>query len=143
MVFPGNGSPANCIFYVDGNNDGQSASSSNSINTVVTTSTNTHFAIGSLPTIGVNAYGLNAGIADLRIYNTPLSQSNILQLVYGAGTPPSITAPLTNLTAMLGDTNATVTFTVNVSGSGLAYYWQHQGTNLPAPVLPHLWSVQI
>jgi hypothetical protein len=142
VVLPANVGPNGCTFYVDGVNDGQSAGSSNSLNTTVTVgTTKTYFAIGNAPSAGTaisNQYGVKAAFSDVRIYNTALAQTDIVQLVYGAGVAPSVTQNPASQTAVLGDTNATVTFSVGAAGSSVNYIWRRNGVSLNAANSPML-----
>ncbi|MBK9138245.1 MAG: hypothetical protein IPM17_05690 [Verrucomicrobia bacterium] len=78
------------------------------------------------------AYGFNGQIDDVRIYDEVLSEAQIKELVFGSGTPPSLSAPLANQTIILGDPAAQATFTAAVSGSPpLSYEWLFNGQVLP------------
>lgn len=127
------GSTLNGIkFYIDGTPEPLSSSSSTVINTVVNTAGPygvdwVHIGNGGWAT----ARAFNGAIADVRMYDTELSQNEILALVYG-GTTPAGAAPLASQSIVLGDTNATATFTVAASGTPpLAFQWKFYGTNLP------------
>lgn len=77
----------------------------------------------------LGVYGLKGQVDDVRIYDEALSQPQILELAAGAGTPPTISQPITDQTIVLGDPTAAATFTVGAGGSPpLSYQWKRGGT---------------
>jgi hypothetical protein len=124
------GSTLNGIkLYIDGTPEPLSTASGTVINTVVNTTGVdwVHIGNGGWST----SRGFNGAMDDVRIYDHELTQNDILALVYG-GTTPAGAAPLANQSIVLGDTNATATFTVAASGTPpLSYQWKFHGTNLP------------
>jgi hypothetical protein len=120
----------NAKLYVDGAAEPITTSSGTTtpINTVVTTTGIDWVHIG-----GGNwdlTRGFNGAIDDVRIYDTALTLSDIQTIVFG-GTTPAGAQPLSPQTIVLGDTNATATFTVSASGTPpLSYQWFFNGGSL-------------
>lgn len=125
---------SNVVFYVDGVvepiNNGTGLGTL--INTVVNTAGDypvDYVRIGNGGWAPARAF--NGAIDDVRIYDHALSQDEILALIYG-GTTPAGAAPLANQSIVLGDPDATATFTVAASGTPpLHYQWRFHGANLP------------
>ncbi len=129
----GGGPHDSVTLYVDGNVEAVSFRSTGNptINTTVSAA-NDHFAIGNFPYSPGN-YGFPGSVDDVRLYDAALTQSAILEIIYGSGNPPVISEPPQPQAAVLGDTNATANFTVSFTGSPpVNYQWRHAGTNLPA-----------
>jgi hypothetical protein len=117
----------NAKLYVDGAPEPITTSSGTGtpINTVVTTTGIdwVHIGGGSWDL----ARGFNGAIDDVRIYDTALALTDIQTIVFG-GTTPAGAQPLARQTIVLGDTNATATFTVSASGTPpLGYQWFFNG----------------
>jgi hypothetical protein len=116
---------SNVLFYVDGNLQQNTT-------TTPTVLINTTPNVKPLQMFQWNANGNNStflgAIDDVRIYDTNLTSSDILNLVYGPGNPPGITQQPPPQSVYLGSTNGSATFTVGVSGSPtLLYTWKKNG----------------
>lgn len=125
------------IFYIDGNVEPTTVSNPN--NLINTTAGNmSPFTIGN-SRHSLATYGFNGVVDDVRIYDEQLSQAQIQQLVFGAGTPPTIDRQPVAKKAILGGTNETVSFSVDVSGSPpLTYQWKKDNVNLPGATAQNL-----
>lgn len=132
MTCPNDAYMSNVVLYVDGNR--QSIVASGNLGTRLATS-----QAGTIQPVflGATIHNLSTYcggfIDDVRIYNHQLSDSDVLQLVYGAGTAPSIGQQPAPAEAWLGATNTSVSFSASLSAGSppITYLWKKDGVNLP------------
>jgi hypothetical protein len=120
---------SNVLLYVDGNLQ-QNTTTTPTI--LVNTATNFNPVQIANSSLGLTTSTFLGCVDDVRIYDQVLTSADILNLVYGPGNPPGITQQPQPQSALLGATNAGVTFSVGVSGSPtILYQWKKNGVNIP------------
>jgi len=135
VVAPNNAYMSNLVLYVDGNR--QTFTVNSAPGQDLRTGANTAATLYPLY-LGVSIHNLGAtfsgGIDEVKVYDEALTDSQIIQMVYGNGTAPIIAQNPQNARAILGATNASVSFNIGLSSGSppLNFQWKKDGVNLGA-----------
>ncbi len=133
VVVPEGATMGGVRLYVDGNLQ------TFTINTAPNQAINTSGTTGTIHPLHIGVSVHNFGVMfigqidEVRAYDEALSDGQILELVYGAGTAPAIGQQPAPATAVLGATNASASFSVGLSAGSppIAYQWKRNGVALP------------
>ena len=129
---PGKG-PHDILLYVDGNLEFSSAKSAN--NPAIDTLSNvddplTLLHIGNA-SHSLATFGFNGSIDDVQVHDNALTEAQIRDIIYAAGSPAAILLRPADQSVVLGAANASANFNAAASGSApLTWQWKFNGKEI-------------